>query len=152
MKKWWIFVSILLIIIIIGVVILVIVPTPTKAPSTTATSTPAAGTGISDHITVDTPAANAQVQSPLNISGNARGSWYFEGTAPAALLDSNGSVIAQGTIVANGDWTTTDFVPFTGSLTFDAQPTGSTGTLVLTNDNPSGDPSKQLTLDIPVTF
>jgi hypothetical protein len=46
---------------------------------------------------------------------------------------------------------TTDYVPFTATLTFTA-PATHTGTLILTNDNPSGDPKKQKELDIPVEF
>lgn len=152
MKKWWALLAVF-ILSIIGILVLFFIPAPTAKAPTTATSTPAAvGTDLSDTIAVDSPVQGAAVASPLAISGKARGNWYFEGTAPAALLDSNGSVIAQGTIVANGDWTITDFVPFTGTLTFAPQPAGSAGTLVLTNDNPSGDPANQKTLDIPITF
>ena len=87
-----------------------------------------------------------------HISGNARGRWYFEASAPVELQDAQGNVIAQGHITAQGDWMTEDFVPFTATLTFTKQPAGSTGTLVLQNDNPSGDPARGFELDIPVKF
>lgn len=149
MKKWWALL-IVFVIIVVGALALAFVPAPPKAPvtGTTATST----NPLADIIVVDAPIDGAAVTSPLTMSGKARGNWYFEASAPVALLDSNGAVIAQGFITANGDWMTADFVPFTGSLTFPDQPAGSTGTLVLSNDNPSGDPTRQKTLDIPVTF
>lgn len=158
MKKWWALVCVLLIIIVAGMVALVVLPSHTaSAPAVTTADTaalvPAAPHApVSDSIVVDSPVNGSTVASPLAISGQALGSWYFEGTAPVALLDSSGSVIAQGAIVANGDWTSPGFVPFSGSLDFPAQPAGSTGTLVLTNDNPSGNPANQKTLDMPVQF
>lgn len=155
MKKGWIVVAALFIIIIIGVAVLIFVPgiNIAKAPPASNVSGDAANTNmLSDMIVVTSPTANGTVGSPLTIVGMARGSWYFEASAPVALLDQNGSVIAQGTIQAQADWMTSEFVPFRGSLTFDPQPAGSVGTLVLTNDNPSGDPTKQFTLDVPVKF
>jgi hypothetical protein len=158
MAKGWATVFVLFIIIILGLLVLLFAPTRTSAPSVTTTTTPTTATGsdttsaLSYTIVVAAPTVSGAVTSPLTITGKARGTWYFEGSAPAVLLDQNGSVIAHGHIQAQGDWMTTEFVPFTGTLIFDPQPVGSTGTLVLTNDNPSGDPTRQKTLDIPVKF
>ncbi len=155
MNKGWIVAIVLFIIIVIGILALVFIPGPNvaNAPTdSTATTTPDTSSQLSDTIVVTSPAVHGTITSPLSITGKARGTWYFEASAPVALLDSNGSIIAQGTITAQGDWMTTDFVPFTGSLSFPPQAAGSVGTLVLTNDNPSGDPAKQKTLDIPVQF
>ena len=64
-----------------------------------------------------------------------------------------GGVIAHGHAEAQGDWMTSEYVPFTATLTFTQQPSpGLAGTLILKNDNPSGDPTKEKELDIPVTF
>jgi hypothetical protein len=137
MKKWWTLVAVLFIIIVIGVIVLAVVPAPNH---------------LSDTILVDTPLAHAEVQSPLHISGKARGTFYFEATFPVKLKDADGNVLAQSPAQAQGNWETSDFVPFTSTLTFAPQPAGSPGTLVFTNDNPSGDPAIQIELDIPVTF
>ena len=107
---------------------------------------------INDLITVHLPRLNSKISSPLTISGQARGSWYFEASAPVTLKNASGIVIASGHVTAQGDWITADFVPFTATLTFTAQPANSIGTLILKNDNPSGDPTKDKTLVIPVTF
>ncbi|MDE1924563.1 MAG: Gmad2 immunoglobulin-like domain-containing protein [Patescibacteria group bacterium] len=156
MKSRWIILALLLAVIVAGAAALVLIPRPQTAVAPTgegATTTPAAsGSSLDDLIKVTTPAPNASVASPLMVEGQARGNWFFEATAPMALLDANGSVIAQGAITDSGDWTSGDFGAFTGSLTFPDQPAGSQGTLVLSNDNPSGNPATQKTLDIPVTF
>ena len=150
--------SVLFIVIVLGTLALIFIPRPNvaNAPTTSGiASTTPTGTSIklqNTLVVVTAPKGNSTITSPLTIVGKARGSWYFEASAPVKLLDSKGSVIAHGTIAAQGDWMTTEFVPFTGTLTFTAQPAGSVGTLVLTNDNPSGDPAKQITLKIPVKF
>src|SRR3989338_1648514 len=88
-------------------------------------------------IRIDLPAQNALIESPLRVSGEAKGSWYFEGTFPVRLLDANGSVLAAFPVAAKGEWMTPEFVPFEGELKF-ATPKTKTGILVLSKDNPSG--------------
>lgn len=140
------------VLIVIAAILLIVIPAPKTAVAPTdgvATTSPAS---IPDLIVVTTPLPQAKVSSPLTVSGEARGNWYFEASAPYLLKDASGAVIAQGHIDAQGDWMTTNFVPFTATLTFPSQPAGSSGTLILKNDNPSGDPSKQKELDISVQF
>lgn len=107
---------------------------------------------VNQEIQVNAPLADSIITSPVAISGQAVGSWYFEASFPIELLDSNGQVIGQTTAQAQGDWMTSDPVPFTASLTFPAQPAGSSGTLMFENDNPSGDPAKAKSYSIPVKF
>ncbi len=45
-------------------------------------------------VVVTSPAANALVQSPLTVSGKARGGWYFEASFPVRLLDDQGNTSA----------------------------------------------------------
>lgn len=102
-------------------------------------------------IRVDAPVSGELVTSPLLISGQARGYWYFEGSFPVRLIDENGSLIAQGVIVAADEWMTEEMVPFEGVLEFNA-PSTSQGTLVLMKDNPSGLPEHDAAVEIPVRF
>ncbi len=102
-------------------------------------------------IRVSAPTANATVSSPLVVTGEARGNWYFEASFPVRLLDANGQELAVGPAQAQGEWMTTNFVPFRISLTF-ATPTTPTGTLVLEKDNPSGLPENADEIRIPVKF
>jgi len=104
-----------------------------------------------DLIIVFSPLQNQTVTSPLTITGQARGNWYFEASFPVKLLDANNKVLVQAPAQAQGEWMTTDYVPFSVTLTF-AKPTTSTGTLVLEKDNPSGLPEHANELRIPVKF
>ncbi len=102
-------------------------------------------------VRVTNPSPNEIIASPLMITGEARGTWFFEATFPVKLLDGNGNTIAVGFAQAQADWMTTNFVPFLSSLAFDV-PATSTGTLVLEKDNPSGLPENDAEVLIPVRF
>lgn len=102
------------------------------------------------NIVVAVPQPGTVVTSPLTVSGEAKGTWYFEASFPVRLLDAQGTVLAQTPAHALGNWMTTDFVPFTAVLTF--QTTAHQGTLVLEKDNPSGLPQNASSVSIPVKF
>lgn len=124
-------------------VVLFMLPAETQAPE------PA---GIPDLILVDTPVKNMPVNSPITITGSARGTWYFEASFPLELRDASGKVIAQHYAQAQSDWMTENFVPFKASLAYPPQPKGSTGTLILRKDNPSGLPEYDNSVEIPIIF
>lgn len=106
-----------------------------------------------DMIVIETPRPGDTITSPLVVTGQARGNWYFEASFPVELRDATGKVIAQGYAQAQGEWTTDEFVPFQSvPVTFAPQPAGSTGTLVFKKDNPSGLPEYDDALMVPVTF
>jgi hypothetical protein len=121
-------------------------------PQTTTTTTTTTTSGISNLITVSSPTSGQKVSSPLTVTGQARGTWYFEASFPVELRNAAGAIIAQGPGQAQGEWMTENFVPFKSTLTFPAQPAGSKGTLILRKDNPSGDPARDQSVSIPVTF
>lgn len=102
-------------------------------------------------IQVNTPPSNAEVQSPLVVLGQARGSWYFEGSFPVKLVDGNGQELASSTAKAQGEWMTENFVPFRAELKF-VPPATQNGSLILQKDNPSGLPENFLEYRIPVRF
>jgi hypothetical protein len=101
-------------------------------------------------VRVTNPQPNTVVSSPLTVTGEARGTWYFEASFPVQLLDENDSLIAMIPAQAEGEWMTTDFVPF--SVTLDFTTDAKTGTLVLQKDNPSGLPENVAEVRIPVRF
>lgn len=105
----------------------------------------------SDLIKVETPLPNNAVESPLVVSGLARGNWFFEASFPVILLDDNGNQIASGIAQAEGEWMTTEFVPFKAELNFN-KPLTDGGKLILKKDNPSGLPEHDDELIIPVKF
>lgn len=102
-------------------------------------------------ITVANVAPGDQVSSPLTVTGEARGYWYFEASFPVELLDANGAQMAIKPAQAQSDWMTENFVPFSVTLTYPT-PATATGTLMLRKDNPSGEPQNDDFLAIPVVF
>lgn len=104
-----------------------------------------------DLVYIETPFSGMKVSSPLVVSGRARGNWYFEASFPVKLLDGNGNALVVTPAQAQGDWMTTNYVPFSVTLTFPT-PATATGTLILQKDNPSGEPQYDDFVSIPVTF
>lgn len=104
---------------------------------------------MQDKIRITSPRPNQLLVNPVTITGEAKGSWFFEAQAPVKLIDQSDEVVATGIIKANGDWMTEKFVSFSGELTF-KNPPSPKATLVFEKDNPSGDPAKAETLSIPV--
>jgi hypothetical protein len=90
-----------------------------------------------DFIRVKNPLPNSVISSPLEITGEAKGIWFFEGSFGVSLFDSKGISIKEHYISAIGEWMTEDFVSFSGSLEF-AEPATDTGTLILKQADPSG--------------
>ncbi|MDD2680769.1 MAG: Gmad2 immunoglobulin-like domain-containing protein [Patescibacteria group bacterium] len=105
-----------------------------------------------DLIRINSPRPNSEISSPLMISGEARGNWFFEASFPVFLTDWDGRIIAEGIANAQADWMTTDFVPFDLTLNFspDEQVYSNRGTLIFKKDNPSGLPEFDDALEIPV--
>jgi len=131
----------------------IVMPGPDAAGSPTAS-----GTTTADLIHVVSTQPGTIVRSPLSVTGEARGTWYFEAVFPIVLTDWDGKIIAQGHAQADGDWMTNEFVPFEAKLDFKVPVCAAgadyckKGTLILKNDNPSGDPAREKALEIPVTF
>ncbi|MGH7141267.1 MAG: Gmad2 immunoglobulin-like domain-containing protein [Minisyncoccia bacterium] len=128
-------------------------PAATELPGTSAlqASSTALAQNDEDSIEITSPAPNAPVKSPLQITGSAKSAWYFEGRFKAEILDASGTVLASAPAKALGDWTGPRFIPFSASLSF-GTPTTTTGLVVLKNDNPSGDPSRDVIFAVPVRF
>lgn len=102
-------------------------------------------------IRVTSPVAGAEIASPLQISGEARGTWYFEASFPVRLVDENGKELALAVATAQEDWMTEEFVPFTATLIFNPQGAKS-GKLVLEKDNPSDLRELDASFEVPVRF
>jgi Immunoglobulin-like domain of bacterial spore germination len=103
-----------------------------------------------DDIQIDSPQPEATVSSPLVITGQARGGWYFEASFPVTLNDANGNTVAKGSAQAQGDWMTSEFVPFKATMIYEANT--SDGTLILENANPSGMEENAKKVSMPVQF
>ena len=106
---------------------------------------------IKDLLKVTNPAEGQLITSPLEITGEARGYWFFEATASVKLLDGNMDQIAEKHITATGEWMTEDWVPFSGSIQFE-DPLTENGYLILHRANPSGLEENAMSDTIPIKF
>lgn len=84
-----------------------------------------------------TPRPNEVTTSPLRITGNVYHEWFLESYFPVKLLDGNGKVLSETSAQAQGNWETSERVPFVANLTF-THPDTKDGILVLEKNNPSG--------------
>lgn len=98
------------------------------------------------------------ISSPLKITGESGGGWFFEGSFPIDLVDWDGKIIAEGIAQAKSDWMTTKFVPFEAELKFakPANPTNqdyaSRGAIIFRKDNPSDMRQHDAAYELPIKF
>ena len=97
--------------------------------------------------------AGDSISSPITITGEARGYWFFEASFPIIIVDWDGRIIAEHYATAEGDWMTEEFVPFTATVEFET-PSAigiiNRGAIILKNDNLSGLPENDRALEIPI--
>jgi Immunoglobulin-like domain of bacterial spore germination len=140
-NKFWLDI-ILAIIIIVLLAVLILVPAKNNQ------------TQKVEDIQIISPKPNEEITSPLKITGIVNGNGWsgFEGqvgTVSIADAQDRGVAIAKGVLNATTDWTKlpTDF-----EVVFNFKPFIGKGFLRFKNENPSGDPSKDKTFDLPVIF
>lgn len=105
----------------------------------------------SDLIKVNNLKPNQIITSPLIITGEARGYWFFEASFPIKIYDADNNLLGIGIAQAQDEWMTEVFVPFRAELEYSV-PETKTGVLVLEKDNPSGLPENADELRIPIRF
>ncbi len=150
MTRWVILIVVTILIIVAGLAVLVV---PAQAPTQHNGNEQPAPASKDDLIEVSFPLPDALIASPLVASGKARGNWYFEASFPVEVRDASGNMIGQGYAQAQGEWMTTEYVPFkTIAITYAPQAKGSKGSIIFRKDNPSGLPEHDNELVVPVTF
>ncbi len=102
-------------------------------------------------VILDKLAPGDEIQSPLTITGQAKGGWFFEASFPIILVDSIRKPITQTLARATKEWMTDAFVPFTATLKFNASQTD-VGELVFKRDNPSGLPENDAEVRVEVKY
>ena len=109
-------------------------------------------------ISVTSPKPWAVVTSPIRVAGSAHGSWYFEANLPVVVVNWDGLIIGEGHATAKSDWMKDEPVYFEGSVDFTV-PTCAAGqdycrrgAIIFKNDNPSGDPARSKSFELPVLF
>ncbi len=104
-----------------------------------------------DLIRIDKPRPNSVIEPSFDIEGHARGYWFFEGSFPLVLEDTDGNILAQHYTTAQGEWMTEEFVKFSAEMKVDFG-NATTGYLVLKRDNPSDLPENDDELRVPLMF
>lgn len=143
--------------IVLGGLFLVLTPTPTVAPSKTETKEqtiqPTYKNASANDIVVTLPYPGAVTGKSFAVIGKARGPWFFEGSFPIIVLDKNGTEIATGLAspVGDGEWMTTELVDFKADIQVPEAYIGP-ATLVIKNDNPSGEPDKDKSISFRFTI
>lgn len=109
---------------------------------------------VEDIIIIDAPSSGDRVTSPITVSGKARGNWFFEGSFPIVVVNWDGLIIGEGIATAEGEWMTTEYVPFTGSVfyTLDPNTPYDRGAVIFRKDNPSGLPGNDDAREVPIFF
>jgi hypothetical protein len=101
-------------------------------------------------IQVTMPKDNQTVSSPIEISGKAKGSWFFEGSFPIQLVDSSGNILGQGIATSTEDWMTENFINFSAEISYTKATSTRRALLVLSKDNPSDNPEFDQSIFIPL--
>lgn len=104
-----------------------------------------------DLIKVDLPNPGAVTGKDFSIIGEARGNWYFEASFPIQVLAEDDSVLVDTFATAQGEWMTTEFVPFRADIQVPATYSGK-ATVILRKDNPSGLPENDASVSFPITI
>ncbi|MFH1284864.1 MAG: GerMN domain-containing protein [Candidatus Peregrinibacteria bacterium] len=104
-------------------------------------------------INISTPADGSEVTSPILITGEATGLWFFEGSFSVSLVDSSGEKLADETVIyADSDWMSMDFVPFHGEVVYSITDAKKDAKLIFNANNPSDLPENGNTFEIPVVL
>ncbi len=91
-------------------------------------------------------------QPSIIFTGKARGTMFFEASFPVVVTDNSGVVVGRGIAEAGADWMTTEYVPFSVTVSQVTMPTTSTGIISFIKDNPSGLPEHEYAYSVPVIF
>lgn len=106
----------------------------------------------SDNLVAENPFPGAVVGKEFIATGKARGNWYFEASFPITVLDKDGNQLFQTYATAQGEWMTTEFVPFKSQpIKIPANYIGP-ATIVFHNDNASGLPENDKSVSFPITI
>ena len=104
-----------------------------------------------DLVVVSSPLPGAAVPATVTVTGQARGTWYFEASFPLEVVAASGEQLVQMPVQAQGEWMTTNFVPFSAQVTLLGTYKGA-AKIILHNDNPSGLPENEKSLTIPIVI
>lgn len=147
-----------LLIALVIVVLFVVYKQYAPTPSPSLPDTNKVGTTPAPAISGDTGnfvsfsiAPGAKVSGKMTATGSVKGAYFFEANLVMQILDANKNVLRSFPGSATTDWMTSEPVSFTTDLDFTGLAKGP-GYIRIHNDNPSGLPENDRSIDIPVTI
>ena len=108
----------------------------TSSPDTNPTTTPPSNQPQQPTMGIDSPVENAEVNSPIEVSGKVPGAWASEGQLQVELWDENNTVLSSA-VVSVPNWMTNDLQDFEASLGYTSA-TKQNGKIIVIKGNPSG--------------
>ncbi len=107
---------------------------------------------VGQDLIVHYPLPGSEIQSPLKINGQARGTWFFEGSFSIAVVDLDGNKIAEGIAFSEGDWMTEDYVIFNSEIPFEISEEKVEAKLIFDAANPSDLPENEKSFEMPIVL
>jgi hypothetical protein len=104
-----------------------------------------------EYATVEAPAANARVASPLTVSGAAPASWFYDEQFDAILLGEDGTVYGQASAHAPANWTGQGPTPFTAEFAFTVS-ADTPAAVILQEQSMNGEQDEPLEVRVPIVL
>ncbi|MBP9669546.1 MAG: hypothetical protein KBE09_04640 [Candidatus Pacebacteria bacterium] len=108
------------------------------------------GTVAAPEIVVASPLPGSTTPRSFTIAGAARGPWYFEANLPIEIRNATGTPILSVSATAQGEWMTTELVPFSTLIEIPNDVEAGLYTVVIRKDNPSGLPENDASVEFPI--
>lgn len=103
-------------------------------------------------IEIFSPLPQQSIESPLHITGQARGDWFSDGNIPITLIDWDGLLIAEGLAKAKGNGQGEEFVAFEATISFEKPSDKKNGFLIFKGNDQSGLAQYNDFWEIPIIF
>lgn len=107
--------------------------------------------GVNSPIKISKPSLGQEISSPLEISGQAPGSWFFEANLSLKLVNDANEILAEKNYMTSKNWMTQEMISFETQLEF-GNPEANAGYLRIDKANPSGRPQNANQFFWPITF
>ncbi len=108
------------------------------------------GTVADPQVVIASPLPGLHVPRSFTIAGAARGPWFFEANLPIDIKNATGTVLLTIPATAQGDWMTTELVPFSTLIEMPADAPAGLYTVSVRKDNPSGMPENDGSIEFPI--
>lgn len=105
-----------------------------------------------DLIVVDSPLPNQTISNTFEVTGKARGFWFFEGEISGRVLDQNKKNISSFAIMTEEKWMTEEFVGFNKIINLGTTTLPQKGFIEIIKNNQSDMREKDDSLIIPISF